>query len=546
MDGPSMHVNGASSTAKTIAIALLFTLLLVPSAWFAWENRHMPQFGQAHDDAIYYIAAKSLADGQGYRIASLPRAPYETKYPPMLPWLLSIAWIVQPRFPENLAIATAIQWAMIPPFLWLCAAWFRRMGFSPAWRWSALAILALQPYTVMFAAGIFTETLYAGFLLGSLLACEQVRQRVNGLRWAALAGILAGLGYMARSAGIVALVSIPAVFLLWKKRREALAFFFAMIPMVAGWMLWARFHQSTSTNFVSLYNTNYLGFQLYNVHWNDLGVVVWTNVAHLFYQMGALLFPLEDTSFFMPLVRDTIAVAILWRLFCRRRDPALQPYLCFAAVTVLELLVWNFPPNLRLMYPLVPLFAAAVMWEGEHLAHMVRQSLSHKDRSQRAAAWIITGAVAAAAMFAIGTQEYMTFRLLPQLSRNNENIQREHAEAYRWIAEHVDPKFNVMATNPALYLYAGRHTGSIGVLPIDWYRQNHARMLAPFRRISAFASENGLDYIYMHESDYQALIPDAADDARKAVESEAGLRLVFQGGHAAVYQVEHAVSSASR
>jgi len=206
-----MPVNGASSTAKTIAMALLFTLLLVPSAWFAWENRHMPQFGQAHDDAIYYIAAKSLADGQGYRIASLPQAPYETKYPPMLPWLLSIAWIVQPRFPENLAIATAIQWAMIPPFLWLCAAWFRRMGFSPAWRWSALAILALQPYTVMFAAGIFTETLYAGFLLGSLLACEQVRQRVNGLRWAALAGILAGLGYMARSAGIVALVSIPAV-----------------------------------------------------------------------------------------------------------------------------------------------------------------------------------------------------------------------------------------------------------------------------------------------------------------------------------------------
>ena len=101
-----MHVNGASSTAKTIAIALLFILLLVPSAWFAWENRHMPQFGQAHDDAIYYIAAKSLADGQGYRIASLPQAPYETKYPPMLPWLLSVAWIVQPRFPENLAIAT--------------------------------------------------------------------------------------------------------------------------------------------------------------------------------------------------------------------------------------------------------------------------------------------------------------------------------------------------------------------------------------------------------------------------------------------------------
>ena len=118
--------------AKTIAIALLFTLLLVPSAWFAWHNRHMPQFGQAHDDAIYYIAAKSLASGQGYRISSLPETPYETKYPPLLPWLLSIAWMVEPRFPENLAIATAIQWAMIPPFLWLCAAWLRRAYGLPA------------------------------------------------------------------------------------------------------------------------------------------------------------------------------------------------------------------------------------------------------------------------------------------------------------------------------------------------------------------------------------------------------------------------------
>jgi len=524
--------------AKPIAIVLLFTLLLVPSAWFAWQNRHMPQFGQAHDDAIYYIASKALVDGQGYRISSLPHAPYETKYPPLLPWLLSIAWIIQPRFPENLAIATAIQWAMIPPFLWLCAAWFRRAGFSETYRWLAVAVLAIQPYTVMFAAGIFTETLYTVFLLGSLIATERARQQKDGSYWAALAGALAGLGYLARSAGVVALVAVPLVFLAWKRRREALAFFLGMIPMVAGWMVWARLHQSPSTDFVSLYNTNYLGFELRNVHWNDLGVVVWTNLAHLMYQMGALVFPLESDSFFMQVIRDTIAVAIIWRLFCRRRDPVLQPYLWFAVLTVAELLVWHFPPNLRLMYPLVPLFAAGLIWEGQHVALMIRDALTHRDRSQRVAAWIMGGALAAAAIFGLWTQVYMTFRVLPALSRTNEAIQEDHMEAYRWIGQHVDARLNVMAMNPALYLYTGRQTASIGIMPIDWYHHDQARMLAPFRGISAFAAENQLGYIYMHESDYSALIPDAVDEARRAVESHSTLRRVFHSGRSSVFEVD--------
>jgi hypothetical protein len=534
---------------KTVA-TLLFILLLVPSAWFAWQNRHMPQFGQAHDDAIYYIASKSLAGGQGYRISSLPQTPFETKYPPLLPWLLTIAWFVQPRFPENLAIATAIQWTMIPPFLWLCAAWFRRVGFSEPYRWLAVAVLAIQPYTVMFAAGIFTETLYAGFLLGSLIATDKARLHADGSRWglywSVVAGALAGVGYLARSAGVVAIVAGPLAFLLWKKRREALAFFLGMIPMVVGWMAWARLHQASSTGFVSLYNTNYLGFQLANVHWNDLGAVAWTNLAHMLYEMGALLFPLEDASFVMQLVRDTVAVAIIWRLFCRRRDPALQPYLWFAALSIVELLVWHFPPNLRLMYPLVPLFAAGLIWESQNLVHMIQRCLRHRDRSQRVAAWIIGSVAAAAGLFGLWTQVYMTFRVLPELTRTNESILEERGEAYRWIGQHVDSSLNVMAINPALYLYTGRHTASTGIMPIAWYRHDQARMLAPFRGISAFASENHLDYIYMHDSDYLALIPDAAGDARAAIESHAGLRRVFQSGHSSIYQVDLAVSSAAR
>jgi hypothetical protein len=220
--------------------------------------------------------------------------------------------------------------------------------------------------------------------------------------------------------------------------------------------------------------------------------------------------------------------------------------LWFAALSVVELLVWHFPPNLRLMYPLVPLFAAGLIWEGQQLVQMIRQCLTHRDRSQRVAAWIIGGVASAAGLLGLWTQVYMTFRVLPELTRTNESILEERAAAYRWIGQHVDSNLNVMAINPALYLYTGRHTASTGIMPIDWYRHDQARMLAPFRGISAFASENRLDYIYMHDSDYGALIPDAADAARTAVESHAGLRRVFHSGPSSIFQVEGVFSSAAR
>jgi hypothetical protein len=103
-----------------------------------------------------------------------------------------------------------------------------------------------------------------------------------------------------------------------------------------------------------------------------------------------------------------------------------------------------------------------------------------------------------------------------------------------------------MALNPALYLYTGRRTASLGGMPIDWYHHDRERMLAPFQRISAFASDQRLHYIYMHETDYGSLMPDGSEEARRIVESHGGLRRVFQSGRSSIFQVNGGVSSAAR
>jgi len=526
---------------RALALAL-FIALLIPSAWFAWTNRDMPQFGRAHDDAIYVVVAKSLADGHGYRIQSLPGAPYETKYPPLLVWLLALVWKIDPQFPENLSVATAIQWAAIPLFLWLSLLWFRRAGLSPVERWGAVAWLAVSPYTVVMAAGIFTEVLFAAFLLASLIAFDQARLRDRGWPWAALAGFCASLAYLTRTAGVVALISGPIIFLLWKKRREACAFAAAMVPAVAGWMVWVKLHHTASTDLVSIYNTDYVAFEFMNVHLRDLGTVVWTNFGHLLYDIAALIFPEENGSFLWQLIRVTTAAAILTGLFRRRQDRALQPYLALAALTMLELVVWHYPPNLRLMYPLVPLFAVGAIEEGKHFATLLRTTFRRPETSQRIAGWVVGALAGALVLSALWMQGSMTFGTLPAMRADNVRVRGENLTAYTWIKWNLSADATVLSINPALYLYTGRRTASLVIMPIYWYRADVPRTLAQFESLPAYAAQLGLDYVYMHWVDYQLLSPDHTAEAVHAVEANSQMRPLFQSGQGTLFQPATGIS----
>jgi hypothetical protein len=77
--------------AALVGIAVLYLpALLAPSA------------GTFHDDGIYLVTAKSLAQGDGYRILSLPSEAVQTKYPFLFPVALAAVWKLLPDFPANL------------------------------------------------------------------------------------------------------------------------------------------------------------------------------------------------------------------------------------------------------------------------------------------------------------------------------------------------------------------------------------------------------------------------------------------------------------
>jgi len=51
-------------TQKASAAAVLLVALL-PAAHLAWTAREIPHFGHLHDDSIYFVAAKSMAESRG-------------------------------------------------------------------------------------------------------------------------------------------------------------------------------------------------------------------------------------------------------------------------------------------------------------------------------------------------------------------------------------------------------------------------------------------------------------------------------------------------
>src|ERR1700676_4443500 len=80
---PAWPSDNSYRMPRRVWIIVAFLLLLLPSAQFAWRNRDMPNFGYLHDDALMFVTAQGIAQGNGYRISSLPEAPYQTKYPPL-------------------------------------------------------------------------------------------------------------------------------------------------------------------------------------------------------------------------------------------------------------------------------------------------------------------------------------------------------------------------------------------------------------------------------------------------------------------------------
>ena len=219
-----------------LAIPLILLACLLP---FYWTSFHAPAVGTIHDDGIYLVTAKAMAEGQGYRIASLPDAPRQTKYPIGFPALLALAWKAFPKFPENVPLLKLVPVLSFLAWIGLCGFLARRWGHA---NWEATLWIAFfcagTRWAIFAGTNLMSDLLFGALVLASLHFLLSVEESERPVRAALAAGLLCALAYTVRTSALALVASGILALVLRQRRRPALAFAAVSLCVVAAWMLW--------------------------------------------------------------------------------------------------------------------------------------------------------------------------------------------------------------------------------------------------------------------------------------------------------------------
>ncbi len=502
----------------------------------------MPHLGFYHDDSIYWVSGRSLAMGDGYRIESLPGQPYQTKYPPLYCALLAGIWKLNPQFPSNLPLATLFAWLLLPLFLWALWLLLGEYGFSARARWLMVLIAGLSPVTVVFSFSLMPELLFTALLIASLILAERAMKPEVSVWLAVLAGALAGLAYLTKSIAAPLLITVPLCFALRKHYKKAGLFFAVMLPAVAGWQWWVARHLTHSWDLVTLYYTNYVGFQTYNVPLRDLPLVIWYNLDGFVAGAGKLL--IFDIPYGARALERVVAVAAIAgcvRLASRTRQ--LQYPMAALGMSAI-LLVWHFPPDQRFVFPLYPLLLMGLATEIGNIWEKLRLTWAKPAFADRFAAASVGALLAGVGVFAVFCTVFGLAHFIPDLFASYRADFDARRPAYEWIARNTPADVNVYAyQDPLVFLYTGHKACRLPIPPKFLYHNDDAAIVKMMGSMADFARGHDLNYLLLTPDDYHRDLNDRGTRGLTEAMRSSSFQQVYASSSTAIYRLTPASGS---
>ena len=312
-----------------------------------------PGYGLYHDDGIYLVTAKSLAEGTGYKIVSLPSAIPQTKYPPVFPVLLAAVCKVFPHFPQNTFALKFVPFFSMLCWLWLTYILLRRISGSPTICRYIILLTAASPAVVYWSVTLLSEMTFACLLSAALLLLTRLHEEETSHTGIVLfASVLTAAAILTRMAGLPLAFAGALPLLLRRKTRQALMYLLTTGAVLLPWFAWAS-HASPPPNSIETYYSgrNYGAWNLFaNFTWHQRMTVVQENFISMLASSGYLMGmrPLGWELVLSLLLAFFTVYGLLLYL-----SNGITPLNLFVLSYAALILLWVFPPP-RFLVPLLP------------------------------------------------------------------------------------------------------------------------------------------------------------------------------------------------
>jgi hypothetical protein len=495
------------------AILIVFLGLVQQRASPAW-------FGYYHDDSLYWTAAKSLSQGDGYRMPSVPGEPPQTKYPVLFPWLLSWVWHFEPEFPANLAAAVWLVALAGAAFVGGSFRLLGQLGLGPRAALTLTAVCALHPVVVHLSGLLLSDVPFMALTVWSLvfagLALERPADSPSPGLWGAALS-LALLACLLRTIGVTILGGFAVAAVSRRSYRPAagclaLAGLLALAVLGSGAGTsglaaadaaalgagrsgtGAQNTGAPNTGAVAVvaadsqaldgvgpesspiqqknvlasgydqtmqFYTSYVGFWKLSVPDRETLLAQLTfNFRELLKQPSIEVFDLPASGFAgfgWQLAAIALSFAVVKGMVSLAAATRHAAFAVLGAYAVVVLL-WNYTLMDRFFGWALPLFLAGAWFEIGRLARTTGEAFRQRQPlSERAVAALVMAFFAAITAYGGYRYLWVTPRALAAGLAERQQIEAQKQQAYQWIRHNTAPDDRFIASEDAsLYLYTGR------------------------------------------------------------------------------------------
>jgi hypothetical protein len=448
----------SGSRFRFFPLAIFLGLLVgIASVW----SSNKETLGLFHDDGIYTVVAKSLSEGAGYRIISLPTAPDQTKYPFLYSYILSWLWELYPKFPDNIGLLKTVNAAFLAVIFVLSYLFYcRRVPGEESEGLLFAALVCINPAVFSFTDLAVSDILFLLLSLSALVIFDTSEQFTSRRPPVTLLAVIVALGCLTRSAAVPLAVA-GAVHLAWSKRYRDLTRYVCLVVLfITPWWLWVRTHANQTASSLLHYYVSYSSEPpAFAIVWFDpLGAVeiVWGNLRYIVEALDLIFQSNIIPGLLLPV--GLMLLLGIWRSF----NDQSGFFRCYVLLYSALVVAWPFHPA-RYLIPLLP-GIYFFLFRGVRAAEVHLRDLMTSETRKKILCHLVRFTFAIIVVLHVGwisnylfSKDVTTTRVwfgarLPASWRG-------FSETFEWIRSHTDDKV-VLATfyDAMYYLYTGRHS----------------------------------------------------------------------------------------